>query len=84
MNYIKKKHILITLVIVTIYYKNQHEINKEVRRLGTRLLSKKEYLNVDVNHLNQLTDDQFLERVEYDYTRKCLKNKDSLVIIEND
>jgi hypothetical protein len=49
MNYIKKKHILITLVIVTIYYKNQDEINKEVRRSGTRLLSKKDYLNLNFN-----------------------------------
>lgn len=42
------------------------------------------FLSVDPMHLDNLTDDQFLERIQYDYTRKCLGKKDSLCTIEND
>jgi hypothetical protein len=44
----------------------------------------KQFLSVDSSRLDRLTDDQFLERIQYDYTRKCLEKKDSLCTIEND
>ena len=44
----------------------------------------KEFLVLDPSSLKELTDDQFLERIQYDYTRKCLGRKDSLCTIEND
>ncbi len=44
----------------------------------------KEFLATDCTLLESLTDDQFLERIQYDYTRKCLGRKDSLCTIEND
>jgi hypothetical protein len=52
--------------------------------LDTHFQTKKVYLNLDVNRLNELTDDQFLERIQYDYSKNCLLNKDSIAIIEND
>ncbi len=44
----------------------------------------KHFLATDPVQLEELTDDQFLERIQYDYTRRCLQKKDSLCTIEND
>jgi hypothetical protein len=84
MNYIKKTLLLIVLAIVTISCKTQHEINIVDLVSDTQLLSKKEHLNLNFNYLDQLTDDQFLERIQYDYTKNCLKKKDTIAITEND
>ncbi len=84
MKSIKIKLVLLALAVVVINCQPQYRIAKKVAGTGVRFLPKKEHLNVGVNHLNQLTDDQFLERIEYDYTRNCLKKKDSIAITEND
>jgi len=60
-------------------------VNGIVTQLSNAGLQRNKYfLATDSNCLNQLTDDQFLERMQYDYTRKCLEKKDSLCTIEND
>jgi len=60
------------------------EIKEEDILFNTQSLSKKEYLSSDVKSLNLLTDDQFLERIQYDYTKNCLSKRDSIAIVEND
>ena len=52
--------------------------------LDAQFLTKKDYLNLAVIRLNEITDDEFLERIQYDYTKNCLINKDSIAIVEND
>ncbi len=44
----------------------------------------KNFLLADSLRLESLTDDQFLERMQYDYTKLCLKTKDSIVTVEID
>lgn len=44
----------------------------------------KKYLHVHPSGLEHLTDDQFLERIQYDYTKLCLSTKDSIVTVEVD
>lgn len=51
---------------------------------SARLLPGKKHLALDVNELEKLTDDQFLERIQYDYSRNCLKDRDTIAITEND
>jgi hypothetical protein len=84
MKYVNKKRFLIVLAIVTISCKSKQEINNKSLITGIQFHTEKEHLNLDVTHLDQLTDDQFLERIQYDYTKNCLKNKDSVAITEND
>ncbi len=45
---------------------------------------KKKYLTVAPSELEKLTDEQFLERIQYDYTKLCLETKDSIVTVEVD
>ena len=47
-------------------------------------VAEKQFLIVGPLSLNDLTDDQFLERMQFDYTRKCIEKKDSFCTIEND
>ena len=72
--------LLLFIVVLASSCKTTHEISNKNLVSGIRFLPKKEHLNLDVKHLDQLTDDQFLERIEYDYTSNCLKNKDSIAI----
>ena len=51
---------------------------------SARLLPGKKHLALDVNELEKLTDDQFLERIQYDYSRNCLKDRDTIATTEND
>jgi hypothetical protein len=51
---------------------------------AAQLLPDKKYLALDLNELEKLNDDQFLERIQYDFSRNLLKNKDSIAITEND
>lgn len=44
----------------------------------------KRYLATHPSQLQNLTDDQFLERIQYDYTKLCLQTKDSVVTVEVD
>lgn len=60
------------------------EININSEFFDTAFLEGKEYLNLDPKQLEQLSDDQFLERIQYDYTKNCLLNKDSIAVVEND
>lgn len=46
--------------------------------------NRKKYLTVAPSQLEKLTDDQFLERIQYDYTKLCLETKDSIVTVEID
>ena len=46
--------------------------------------TQKEHLKLDAKELDKLTDNQFLERIQYDYTKNCLIDKDSIAIVEND
>ena len=59
------------------------EININSEFFDTAFLEGKEYLNLDPKQLEQLSDDQFLERIQYDYTKNCLLNKDSIAVVEN-
>ncbi|MDC1285743.1 hypothetical protein N8Z33_03550, partial [Flavobacteriaceae bacterium] len=52
--------------------------------LDAQLSSGNEHLKLDVQLLDQLDDDQFLERIQYDYTKNCLSTKDSIAVVEND
>lgn len=51
---------------------------------AARFLPGKEFLGLDSSRLESLSDDQFLERMQYDYARLCLKEKDSVATVEND
>lgn len=84
MRYIKTKFFLVLIAIVTISCKSKQEINNESLVTGIQFHTEKKHLKLDVRYLDQLTDDQFLERIQYDYTKNCLKNKDSVAITEND
>lgn len=84
MKYVKAKSLLIILVVVTIGCKSKQEINNGTLVTGIQFQSDKAHLNLDIRHLDQLTDDQFLERIQYDYTRNCLKDKNAIAITEND
>lgn len=42
------------------------QINKDEKLFDTHFLTKKDYLSLDTHRLNELTDDQFLERIQYD------------------
>jgi hypothetical protein len=46
--------------------------------------NKKKYLTVAPSQLEKLTNDQFLERIQYDYTKLCLETKDSIITVEVD
>ena len=48
-----------------------------------RFLSGKKFFRVDPSKIGTLSDDQFLERIQFDYTLKCLSVKDSLCTIED-
>jgi hypothetical protein len=49
------------------------------------LISNKSFLKVDSLKLQKLSDDQFLERIQYDYTKDILnKKEDSIIVIEKD
>ena len=76
--------LLSLLVLVNSSCKKNDEVKEEDILFNTPSLSKKEYLSSDVKSLDLLTDDQFLERIQYDYTKNCLTNKDSIAIAEND
>lgn len=84
MKYVNKKRFLIVIAIVIISCKSKQEKNNKSLITSIQFNTEKKHLKLDVNHLDQLTDDQFLERIQYDYTRNCLKNKDSVAITEND
>ncbi len=58
---------------------------KQVYRLsGTKITATKNHLTVSPLHLEKLSDDQFLERIQFDYTKLCLEKKDSVVTAEID
>ncbi len=65
---------------------NCPDIPQDVAELlkGTPDLPGKQFLATAPACLDSLSDDRFLERIQYDYTRRCLSNKDSLCTIEND
>lgn len=52
---------------------------------NTRLkIEDKPFLTQDPTTLESLSDDEFLERIQYDYTRRCLAVKDKDCTIERD
>lgn len=77
-------YFLFLQLIVTISCKNNDGIKKETQLFYTEFSHKKDFLTIDTHRLDELTDDQFLERIQYDYTKNCLKDKDSTAIVEND
>jgi len=82
-----KKLILIRLFIVTYFFvscKEQEHLCNKNTFFSYDLLKEKEYLTINPKQLGQLSDDQFLERIQYDYTKNCLSNKDSIAVVEND
>ncbi len=72
------------LLTFCISCKEKPEIKKDKQLFDTQFLTKKDYLSLDIHRLDELTDDQFLERIQYDYTKNCLTNKDSIAIVEHD
>lgn len=76
--------LLSLLAIAGISCKKNNEIKEADILFNTQSLSKKEYLSSNVKSLDLLTDDQFLERIQYDYTKNCLSKRDSIAIVEND
>lgn len=77
----------ITISLLLTFYvscNKKPEIKEENQLFDIQILHKKGYLTKDVHRLNELTDDQFLERIQYDYTKNCLTNKDSIAVVEND
>lgn len=77
-------YFLFLLLIVTISCKNNDGTKKETPLFYTEFFHNKDFLTIDTHRLDELTDDQFLERIQYDYTKNCLTNKDSIAIVEND
>ncbi|UAM97998.1 hypothetical protein K8354_17210 [Polaribacter litorisediminis] len=77
-------YFLLLLLIVTISCKNNEELKKETPLFDRERSHKKDFLTIDTHRLDELTDDQFLERIQFDYTKNCLTNKDSIAIVEND
>jgi hypothetical protein len=63
---------------------NAQKMNKKMPMDGVLLQTNKAHLLADVKNLDTISDDQFLERIQYDYTKNCLKYKDSIAITEND
>jgi hypothetical protein len=84
---INKKLISVTLFSVICFFvccKNQEFLNETGTLFNHDFLENKAYLNINIKQLNRLSDDQFLERIQYDYTKNCLLNKDSIAVVEND
>lgn len=78
--------LLLFLFQVSLNKCSAQEIEKKIKSEITNapFLKGKEHLKLDSNKLDNLTDDQFLERIQYDYTKDCLLNQDSIAIVEND
>jgi hypothetical protein len=83
----KITYFLLFSLIATTYFscKTNNKTNEGEQLFDTRFLKQKEHLSLDINRLNELTDDQFLERIQYDYTKGILnKKEDSIIVIEKD
>ena len=49
------------------------------------LIANKSFLKIDSLKLQKLSDDQFLERIQYDYSKDIIdKEEDSIIVVEND
>ncbi|WP_395050938.1 glucoamylase family protein [Flavobacterium sp.] len=80
------KFFLALSILLTLYISCtvKPQIKKDDKLFDTHFLTKKDYLSLDTHRLDELTDDQFLERIQYDYTKNCLIDKDSIAVVEND
>ena len=78
---------ILFLSIITLHScisKNEISI-KNYSLFNNDLISNKRFLKIDSLNLQKLSDDQFLERIQYDYTRGILnKKEDSIIVIEKD
>lgn len=77
-------NICFVLFLLGLILSCQNNKDKETSLFDTKVFHKKNFLTTDTHRLDELTDDQFLERIQYDYTKNCLTNKDTIAIVEND
>lgn len=87
--------VILSLIIYTIVegdglFQNYTEENDSSSKPVVSLLKdahklpNKSFLTIDALKLGRLSDDQFLERIQFDYTKNCLDHKDSIAVVEND
>ncbi len=87
-----KKYILLSILLIVTcksFSNGAQNRDKSTKSIAENLadaskMPNKQFLALDPSLLEDLSDDQFLERIQYDYTRNCLGRKDSLCTIEND
>jgi len=80
------KYFLLLTVLISVHIscENRKDIKEADILFNTQILNEKGYLSLEINRLSELTDDQFLERIQYDYTKNCLLKHDSIAVVEND
>jgi hypothetical protein len=77
--------ILVSFIATTFFScKKKTQAKENIQLFDATFLKQKEFLKLNVNRLNELTNDQFLERIQYDYTKSILTKTDSIAIVEND
>jgi len=81
-----KKYFLLLTVLISVHIScdKRKDIKEADFLFDTQILNEKDYLSLEINRLSELTDDQFLERIQYDYAKNCLLKKDSMAVVEND
>ena len=80
-----KVFLFLSILIVTSCISKNNIRNKNNSLFDDDLIPNKSFLKIDSLHLQKLSDDQFLERIQYDYTKSILnKKEDSIIVIEKD
>tara|TARA_B110000902_G_scaffold265260_1_gene349038 strand:- start:384 stop:1844 length:1461 start_codon:yes stop_codon:yes gene_type:complete len=85
-NSIKKVVIVLSLLSIISCSSNKSSVveNDDLFFINNKLIQEKSFLQRDTLKLEELSDDQFLERIQYDYTKSILTKKDSIATTEKD
>lgn len=85
---IKKTFFILFLVLLhgisNLCWSQEIKINVKKELLDAASTKGKEHLCINSKQLDKLSDNQFLERIQYDYTKNCLMNIDTIAVVEND
>lgn len=79
-----KYHKIIFVFLLCLLFSCRMDDKSKKLLHSAKLLLEKPYLCLPVTRLNELSEDQFLERIQYDYTKNCLMDKDTIAVVEND